>query len=153
MQDTFRIKFTGMPVHADAEAEIRAWLDKLAPLRAGAQLTGGQIAVQAVFEHHGKRQGVHYQVQMQLGSEGNPITVGSSDVGNLPHDDIFVAIRNGFRSVRRQLQEAEAQRLARGEVPAAASSVDDALAGPSPLALPTSVDVTSPELPGASKLL
>ena len=153
VQDTFRIKFTGMPAHADAEVEIRAWLEKLAPLCAGARMTGGQITIAAVFEHHRNRQGLHYQVLMQLGTEGEPITVGPSDVGNVPHDDIFVAIRNGFRSVRRQLLGAEALRLARGEVPLSTSACDDPLGVAAPGAFETSVEMNGSASPDAGKLV
>jgi hypothetical protein len=89
---------------------------------------------------------------MQLGTDGEPITVGPSDVGNVPHDDIFVAIRNGFRSVRRQLLGAEALRLARGEVPSSASACDDPLDVSAPVAFETSVDLNASASPDASKL-
>jgi hypothetical protein len=152
VQDTFQIKFMGMPAHADAEAEVRAWLDKLAPLRASAGMTSGQIAIEAVFEHHRNRQGMHYQIQMQLGTAGNSIKVGSSDIGNVPHDDIFVAIRNGFRSVRRQLEGVEALRLQRDES-IGTKSLDDS-PGPSTAGVaPTPIADSSSESPGASKPL
>lgn len=124
MQNQFQITFKGMTATPEVEAEVRAWLEKLAPLRAAAQMTSGQIAIEAAFGHQRNQQGYRYQVRMQLATARAPMTVGADDVGNVPHDDVYVAIRNGFRSVKRQLLEDEARQAALGEPLPAVSSTE-----------------------------
>ena len=150
MQDPFQITFKGMPATPEVETEVRAWLEKLAPLRAGARMTSGQIAIEAVFEHQRHRQGYRYQVQMRLATDGNPMTVGVDDLANVPHEDVYVAVRNGFRSIRRQLLEDQAQRIARGEMlPAVLAPVDSvglstSVGGSEPVNVATSVGLSAP---------
>ena len=132
LPDSFQTTFKGTTGTPEIEAEIRAWLEKLAPLRADVDMTGGKIAIEAVFEHQRNRQGYRYQVQMNLRTVGAPLIVSSDEAGNGPHDDVYVAIRNGFRSVRRQLLE----RGARPVIPPSPSIA--------PSVVPDSVGVLAP---------
>jgi cold shock CspA family protein len=100
MDNGFRIAFRGTDANKPAEAEVRAWLDKLAPLTAAAGVTGGQIVIEGLAQsHHGGR----YRAHMELTIPGGAVVVGPDHEGNAAHEDVYVAIRNAFRGLRRRL--------------------------------------------------
>lgn len=66
-----------------------------------APMLGGEVAIEAVEE---KRKERRYRVRMQLNMPQGPVIVGSDHPVNLPHEDVYVAIRNAFRAARRELE-------------------------------------------------
>jgi hypothetical protein len=78
---------------------VHAWLARLGDLTA--PMLGGEVAIEAVEE---KRKERRYRVRVQLNMPKGPVIVGADHPVNLPHEDVYVAIRNAFRAARRELE-------------------------------------------------
>jgi hypothetical protein len=129
--DPVQIKFKGMDTNKLLEAEVRAWLQKLAPLTAAARVSGGLVVVEAAARN---LEGWAHHARIELRAEGGPIVVGPDHAGNAAHEDAYIAVRNAFRGLRRLL-EARAQAAAgQPEAPIATAASDTpgapAAAGP-----------------------
>jgi cold shock CspA family protein len=97
IQNRFQIAFKGMDVNRAIEAEVRAWLDKLAAPMVAAGITGGKIVVESVDGRH-------------LGSRHRALAIGPDHPANGAHEDVFVAVRNAFRALRRLLADEQERR-------------------------------------------
>lgn len=86
-----------------ARVEVYAWLAKLAPLMAG--LTSSHVVIAVTDE---RREGRLYHVNMELDLPGGIVSVEHGHPRNAPHEDIYVAIRNGFRAARQLLETVRA---------------------------------------------
>jgi hypothetical protein len=95
-----QIVFKGMDPTEAARIEVRAWLDRLGSLTA--PMIGGQVVIEAIDE--GRREDRRYHVRMDLTMPEGVVSVGPEHPSNGPHEDVYVAIRNGFRAARRQLE-------------------------------------------------
>jgi hypothetical protein len=95
-----QIVFKGMDPTEAARVEVRAWLDRLGALTA--PMIGGQVVIEAIDE--GRREDRRYHVRMDLTMPEGVVSVGPDHPSNGPHEDVYVAIRNGFRAARRQLE-------------------------------------------------
>jgi cold shock CspA family protein len=73
--------------------------------------------VAAPHRHH--RKGVRYNVRIDLTVPGREIVVNRDQQLDHAHEDVFVAIRDAFRAVRRRLEDHA--RRQRGDVKAHAS--------------------------------
>jgi len=104
-----RILFEGFPASEPPRIEVRAWLARLGALTA--PMLGGEVAIEALDQG---RKETRYRVRVELMMPAGPVIVGSDHPANLPHEDVYVAIRNAFRAARRELET----RL-RDEAPAA----------------------------------
>jgi hypothetical protein len=93
-----RITFHGFPPSEPPRIEVRAWLSRLGALTA--PMLGGEVAIEAVDEGRKERR---YLVRMELLMPAGPVIVGADHPGNVPHEDVYVAIRNAFRAARREL--------------------------------------------------
>jgi cold shock CspA family protein/ribosome-associated translation inhibitor RaiA len=114
MENSFKIVFKGLDASRAVEAEVRAWLGKLAPLTTAAGITGGQITIEAVHQHN---QGSRHHARMDLSIPGRALVIGPEHPGNAAHEDVYVAVRNVFRALRRQLEaDRERRREQRVEV-------------------------------------
>ena len=100
-----QITFGGMLASEPTRLEVHAWLDRLHTLTAS--MTGGQVLIEAVDRGRKER---HYRVRMSLTLTTGVVIVDYDHPSNVPHEDVFVAIRNAFRAARRQL-EAHVQAL------------------------------------------
>jgi len=100
-----QITFSGMVASEPPRAEVHAWLEKLDALTAS--MTDGQVLIEAVDRGRHER---HYRVRMSLTLTTGVVIVDYDHPSNVPHEDVFVAIRNAFRAARRQL-EAHVQAL------------------------------------------
>ncbi len=94
-----QIVFGGMPASEPPRAEVHAWLWRLGALTA--PMTAGQVLIEAV--DRGRKE-QHYRVRMDLTMPTGIVVVDYDHPNNGPHEDVFVAIRNGFRAARRQLE-------------------------------------------------
>jgi len=94
-----RIDFEGCTGTEAARVEVRAWLDRLGDLTAA--LTGAEVVIESIFEPRKERL---YRVRMRLTMRAAVVAVAPDHPNNGPHEDIFCAIRNGFRAARRQLE-------------------------------------------------
>lgn len=107
MQVPLQITTRGI-AHSEAlEAHIR---DKAAKLEEfHPRITSCRVTVEELAQHH--RQGKQFQVRIDLRVPGHEV------VANRDHaEDVYVALRDAFDSVKRQLEETV--RLRRGEVKA-----------------------------------
>jgi hypothetical protein len=101
-----QIIFEGFPASEPPRVEVRAWLARLGALTA--PMIRGEVAIEAVNQG---RTEPRYRVRMELVMPAGPVRVGLDHPANLPHEDVYVAIRNAFRAARRELEarlEAEA---------------------------------------------
>lgn len=94
-----RITFEGFPASEPPRIEIRAWLARLGDLTA--PMTGGEVAIEV--RDHGRKER-RYHVRMELTMPAGPVIVGADHPANLPHEDLYVAVRNAFRAARRELE-------------------------------------------------
>src|SRR6478609_2412084 len=94
-----RITFHGFAPSEPPRIEVRAWLARLGALTA--PMTGGEVAIEAVDQGRKERR---YRVRMELVMPAGAVLVGSDHPANLPHEDVYVAIRNAFRAARRELE-------------------------------------------------
>jgi len=94
-----RITFHGFVPSEPPRVEVRAWLARLGALTA--PMTGGEVAIEAVDQGRKERR---YRVRMELVMPAGAVLVGSDHPANLPHEDVYVAIRNAFRAARRELE-------------------------------------------------
>jgi hypothetical protein len=95
-----RIIFEGFPASEPPRIEVQAWLARLEALTAPSMI-GGEVAIEALAQGRKERR---YRVRMELVMPAGPVIVGSDHPTNLPHEDVFVAIRNAFRAARRELE-------------------------------------------------
>lgn len=94
-----RITFHGCVASEPPRAEVRAWLARLGALTG--PMLDGDVVIEALDEARTERR---YRVRIQLKMPAGPVLIGSDHPANLPSDDVYVAIRNGFRAARRELE-------------------------------------------------
>lgn len=105
MLDTVQIIFGGMDGSEPVRAEVRAWLLKLAPLIEQAGVTGGHVLIDATYQHH-HGAGWRYQATLEMTVPAGVMAIPAECSGNNGSDDIYVAVRNVFRCLRRTLAAA-----------------------------------------------
>jgi hypothetical protein len=93
------ISFHGFAGSEPPRIEVHAWLARLGALTA--PMVGGQVTIEAVDQ--GRRERC-YRVRIELVLPAGPVIVGADHPANLPHEDVYVAIRNAFRAARRELE-------------------------------------------------
>ena len=94
-----------MPHSEALEAKIRDRAVKLEEFYA--RITSCRVTVEELRKHH--QQGRHFQVKVDVRVPGREL------VANLAHhEDVYVALRDAFDSVKRQLEET--LRLKRGDI-------------------------------------
>jgi ribosome-associated translation inhibitor RaiA len=104
-----QIAFANMDASEPPRAEVRAWLQKLAPLTGS--LMGGRVLIEAIDDdqpqRHDRRQERRerkYRVRVDLTMPHGTVVVGHDHPSNGAHEDVYVAIRNAFRGARRELE-------------------------------------------------
>ena len=116
-----RIDFEGCTGTEAARVEVRAWLDRLGDLTA--PMTGAEVVIESIFEPRKERL---YRVRMRLTMRAAVVAVAPDHPNNGPHEDIFCAIRNGFRAARRQLESYQKEHPAAVEADPPAAPVPPA---------------------------
>jgi len=108
MQNALQITFRDMPPSEALEARIRLKAAKLEKFKS--RITSCRVTVEESHRHHS--QGRHFGVRIEVHvPNGQPV------VATLKHDeDVYVALRDAFGSVRRRLEEGI--RETRGDVKA-----------------------------------
>ena len=105
MQVPLQITVRDFPQSEALEARIREKAAKLEEFHPN--ITSCRVTVEEMRKHH--QQGRHFQVSLDVRVPGREI------VANHSHDeDAYVAVRDAFDAVRRQLEEAA--RVQRGDV-------------------------------------
>lgn len=101
MEVPVQIVFHNVP-HSDAvEARILSRVDALGKY-CGA-IISCRVAVEAPHHHH--RAGNHYLVRVQVAVPGETLVVGREPDAHRAYTDVYVAIRDSFDTIRRQLED------------------------------------------------
>jgi ribosomal subunit interface protein len=110
MQAPLEIVFHNVDRSPSVEAAVR---ERAAKLELFAEnITSCRVAVEAPHKNH--QQGNLYTVRVDLRFPGGEIVANRSHSEDHAHEDVYVALRDAFKAVRRQLQDR--QRIRRGEV-------------------------------------
>jgi len=107
-----QITFRNMPASLAVRMRIEALAAKLA--RFNDRLTSCRVVVRAPHRHH--RKGKLYQVSIDAKVPGSEITVNRDPGENHAHRDVYVAVRDAFAALTRQLEDAT--RIRRGDIKA-----------------------------------
>ena len=111
MQIPVDITFKELERSDALETRIREWVDKLE--RIYDRIVRCEVMIETPHRHH--RQGRQFHVRVRLTVPGGEI-VASHDPGpDETHEDAYVAIRDAFTAVRRQLEDHVRKTLKRGE--------------------------------------
>jgi len=110
MQVPLQISFQGMDPSEAVEARIREKATKLEHYFE--RITSCRVVVEA--PHRSGRKGKLYQVRIDLVVPGREIVVNRAGPKDHAHEDVYVAIRDAFNALTRQLEDHA--RKARGEV-------------------------------------
>jgi ribosomal subunit interface protein len=101
MQVPLQIEFQNMDRSDAVEARIRERADKLE--RFFPRIIGCRVTVVAPHRHH--RHGKLYAVNIDLDVPGRHILVNHAGPKNHAHEDVYVAMRDAFDAVQRQLED------------------------------------------------
>lgn len=109
-QTSLEMAFRNMKPRESAEDRIRERLSKLEKIYEG--ITSCHVYVQAPHRHHSK--GNRYEVHIEARVPGTELIVNEKPGDVRSHEDLFIAIRDAFDALERQLKKWKRQR--RGEV-------------------------------------
>ena len=101
MQSPLQLTFRNMSASDSLEAYIRQRAEKLDDI--SAPLISCRIVVEAPHRHQHK--GQLYLARVDLSLPGKVIVVSSDQTLNHAHEDVYVAVRDVFDAVQRELQE------------------------------------------------
>lgn len=101
-----QINFHNIPQSEALEARIREKVQKLS--RITDSITACRVTVDAPHKHHHK--GSTYQVKIDLTLPGNEIVVSRDPGLNHAHENAYVAVRDAFNALSRQLANYVRQR-------------------------------------------
>jgi ribosomal subunit interface protein len=101
-----QITFRGMEASPALESRIRELAQRLE--RFSAQIVRCHVIVEA--PHHHGRQGQLYEVHILLTTPGAELIATREHRERHSHEDAYVAVRDAFRALRRQLEDYERER-------------------------------------------
>ncbi|HEX6275711.1 MAG TPA: HPF/RaiA family ribosome-associated protein [Polyangiaceae bacterium] len=100
MQVPLQITFRGMEPSTAVESRIREKATKLE--RFHGRITGCKVVVDMPHRQH--KHGTLYAVRVELGIPGREILASKGIGENHAHEDVYVAVRDAFDAVIRQLE-------------------------------------------------
>jgi len=101
MKQALQITFRDIPKSDAVEADIREKAAKLDQFYDS--IMGCRVIVEAPHGHHHK--GKLYHVSVDLTVPDGELVVNRDPSGRHAHEDVYVAIRDAFDAIRRQLQD------------------------------------------------
>jgi ribosomal subunit interface protein len=101
-----QITFRNLDRSDALEADIRQHAQKLEEFYAG--IIGCRVVVEAQHKHH--RHGNHYHVRVDVTVPGGELVAQRDPDDHHAHTDVYVAVRDAFHGVRRQLEDFARQR-------------------------------------------
>jgi len=110
MKLPLQIVFDNLPPSAAIEARIRKKADKLDLYCDG--IMSCRVVVEAPHKH--QHQGKLYRVRINVTVPDEELVVSRDPAQNQAHEDVYVAIRDSFNAIRRQLEDYARRR--RGDV-------------------------------------
>ncbi len=99
MQIPVRITFRHMDTSARVEARVRELAEKLT--RISDKILDCHVTIEAPAAHHHK--GSPYSVRIDLTEPGGHLTALKGHDSHPEHQDVYVALRDAFDAIRRQL--------------------------------------------------
>jgi ribosomal subunit interface protein len=105
MRLPLQITFRHMDPSPALEARIRELAARLD--RFSAHIMRCQVTIEAPHQHH--RQGQRYEVGIDLTVPHGELVANREHRERQSHEDVYVALRDAFRAVRRQLEDYERQ--------------------------------------------
>jgi cold shock CspA family protein/ribosome-associated translation inhibitor RaiA len=111
MQVPLEVHFHNVDASPTVEAEIRERVSKLEQLTAQ-EIISCRVTVEAPHKHH--QQGNLFSVRVDLRFAGGEVIVSRDPSVNHAHENAYTAVRDAFKTVRRQLQDRV--RVRRGDV-------------------------------------
>ena len=106
MQTSLQITFRGVPTSEAMEARIRDKVTKLE--RYCENILACRVMVEPQHRHHHK--GKLYHVRIDLSVPDHELVVSREPEKNRAHEDAYVAIRDAFEAMKRQLEAYAARR-------------------------------------------
>jgi ribosome-associated translation inhibitor RaiA/cold shock CspA family protein len=110
MEMPVQIVFRNMPHSESVEDKIRNRVDELG--KYCDTIIGCHVAIEAPHHHH--RAGNQYVVRVQVTVPGQTLVAGREPDAHHAYTDVYVAIRDAFDSIRRQVEDYS--RRLRGQV-------------------------------------
>ena len=83
------------------EARIREQVDKLGQFYSG--IHHCRVTVEKRHRHH--RQGNHFHVHVDVKTTGHALVAGRDPDPHQAYTDVYVALRDAFKAMRRQLED------------------------------------------------
>lgn len=124
MRLPLQVTFRNLERSAALEAEIAEKTAKLDQFFD--PIMSCRVVVEAGHKHH--QQGNLFGVSIQVSVPGRELVVSRNPTGDHAHEDAYVAVRDAFDAIRRQLEDFA--RTRRGEVKTHGSLVGAAVAAP-----------------------
>jgi len=110
MRAPLQVVFRDMPRSEAVETKIREKAEKLE--RFSDDIVSCRVVVEPA--HRNQHKGNLYHVRIDVMVPGNQLVVNRESDINRAHEDVYVAVRDAFDAMRRQLEEYERRR--RGQV-------------------------------------
>lgn len=101
MDPALQVTFRKMEPSPFVRGRIRERADKLE--RFHERIIGCRVVVEAPHRHHHK--GKLYAVSVEVKVPGSTITSHRNPGGHHSHEDVYVAVRDAFDAVERQIQD------------------------------------------------
>lgn len=101
-----RLRFHGIGPSEAIERRVRERVDQLS--RYHDRIIDCHVVVES--PHHHRRHGRIYQLHIDVNVPGGKLVVNQSGDDKHEHEDVYVAIRDGFRAMERQLKQFAARR-------------------------------------------
>lgn len=111
MQIPVEITFKELERSEAMEARIRDWVDKLE--RVYDRIVRCEVMVETPHRRHQK--GRQFHVRVRLTVPGGELVTSRDPGPDETHEDFYVALRDAFRTARRQLEDHVRKSLKRGE--------------------------------------
>lgn len=106
MQTALRVTFRGMDTSDNVKRAVEAKVSALETF--SSHLITCDVAVSR--PNSGQHKGQLYRCRIDLRVPGAELVVGGHPDKNAAHEDVYVAIRDAFKAVRRELQDYERRR-------------------------------------------
>lgn len=110
METPVEIAFRNMDPSEFVETRVRERVDRLEKYYG--RITSCHVQIEAPHQHH--RKGNHYEIHIEVRVPGTELAVNHKPGNVHAHEDIYVAIRDAFNAMERQLKKWKAK--ADGEV-------------------------------------
>lgn len=96
-----QITFRDLEKSEALESRIREQVDKLGHFYTG--INSCRVTVEKLHKHH--HQGNHFHVRVDIKTTGHELLAGREPDQNQAYTDVYVAVRDAFKAMRRQLED------------------------------------------------